>query len=247
MEMELQALREKRIRDFEAYMKKYPQTVDSGETYRDGKRRFYGKLLFALMGMCEDQDGFTQFIEKVLTNYDEAVQHQFYALDQTLKKVKGPELVKDIWLSAYGILGLCANFYIALGAYIGQNYQVVDPAAQEEIDDIGKLIVKEKVFSLVAKARVLAEISGSGGVIPARIESPGPGNAVQEKKKPTTHGGFLTTEQVAERVQVSEECIRRWARGNIIPRVRIGRLYRFSERQVDEWAMKHTDKGALKI
>ncbi len=162
-----------------------------------------------------------------------------------MKKVKDPELAKNIWLSAYGILGGCASFYIALGAYIGQNYQVADPAVQEEIDDIGKLIVEEKVFPLVAKVRALAEISGFGGVIPIRVESPG--RAGQTKKKPVAEGGFLTSEQAAKKLNVSKEWLLRKAKCGIAPHVRIGGVIRFSEKKINDWINGHEIKGALKI
>lgn len=241
------ALRDTRRKEFVAYMKKYPETLGQGERYRDGRRKFFGDLLFALMGMGDREDGFGEFTERILTTDDEALQYNFYDLDEALEKVKDPELAKDIRLTAYGILGGCEAFYLALGAYIGQHYQILDPGAQQEIDDIGKLMAEEAVFPLIPKQlpAVGPVDVAAAGVIPVRIE--GAEKTVQEAKKPVAAKGMLTVEALAEKMGTSKTWIYKKVKAGILPHLKIGGVVRFIEKDLENWINGCKVKGALKV
>lgn len=244
----LAAVRERRRREFEEYMRRdpIPPEMEGGEIYRDGKRRFWSSTLYALMGVCEGQEEFGNFTEKVLTEHEESVQYQFYVLDEALKKVEEPELIEEIWNIAYGILDLCGGFYIALGAYIGQNYCFTDLDVKEEINHVGKLMIEERVFPIIAK-RVASEgeASESAEVIPAGIKKGG--KVTQEKRKPVPEKGILTIEEAAARLGVSRSWMYKKIMAGIIPKIQIGGLCRIPEKEFDAWIAGHKTGGRLKV
>lgn len=60
-----------------------------------------------------------------------------------------------------------------------------------------------------------------------------------------SEGGWLTPEQLAQRLNVSRRCLGNWARDRIIPMVKIGRICRFDLPQVMA-ALKHHEQEAAK-
>ncbi len=246
--LDLYALRDKRRADFVAHMEKYPKTLEAGERYRDGRRRFFGDFLFSLMDMAKDEDcGFGAFTEKILTENDEALQYEFFTLDKLLEKVKDPELEADLRLVGYGILSDCEAFYLAVGAFIGQHYQILDPAAQQEIDNIGKLMAEEKVFPLIPK-QIPAAGTGecaTAGVIPARVREEGKSQTKARGRIPEK--GMLNIGQVAEKLGVSVTWLYRKVKAGVLPHVKIGGVVRIVEKDLEIWMAGHKVKGALKI
>lgn len=245
-EESLEDIRARRRKEYKNYMERYPKPLENGERYRDGKRRFYGDLLFSLMGMHEDEEDFGKFCEKILMEDDEALQYNFYNLEQSLKKVKDSKLAADIMNTAYGILDLSSNFYIALGAFIGQSYTIADRNAQQEIDDIGKRMIEENVFPLIAKqARSEGEAPAPTKVIPVEIKERE--KITQEKRKPVPEKGFLTVEAAAARLGVSKTWVYRKCQCRIMPHVQIGGVRRIPEKDLQDWLNGHKIKGCLKV
>lgn len=60
-----------------------------------------------------------------------------------------------------------------------------------------------------------------------------------------SEGGWLTPEQMAQKLNVSRRCLGTWARDRIIPMIKIGRVCRFDLPQVMA-ALKHHEQGAAK-
>jgi len=46
---------------------------------------------------------------------------------------------------------------------------------------------------------------------------------------------LLTVHDVASKLQVCEETIRRWVREDRLPSIRVGRLIRFDPKAIEEW------------
>lgn len=60
-----------------------------------------------------------------------------------------------------------------------------------------------------------------------------------------SEGGWLTPEQMAQKLNVSRRCLGTWARDRIIPMIKIGRVCRFDLPQVMA-ALKHHEQGVAK-
>ncbi|MHB1080320.1 MAG: helix-turn-helix domain-containing protein [Prosthecobacter sp.] len=60
-----------------------------------------------------------------------------------------------------------------------------------------------------------------------------------------SEGGWLTPEQMAQRLNVSRRCLGNWARDRIIPMIKIGRVCRFDLPQVMA-ALKQHEQGTAK-
>ena len=60
-----------------------------------------------------------------------------------------------------------------------------------------------------------------------------------------SEGGWLTPEQMAQKLNVSRRCLGTWARDRIIPMIKIGRVCRFDLPQVMA-ALKHHEQGIAK-
>lgn len=60
-----------------------------------------------------------------------------------------------------------------------------------------------------------------------------------------SEGGWLTPEQMAQRLNVSRRCLGSWARDRIIPMIKIGRVCRFDLPQVMA-ALKQHEQGVAK-
>lgn len=60
-----------------------------------------------------------------------------------------------------------------------------------------------------------------------------------------SEGGWLTPEQMAQRLNVSRRCLGNWARDGIIPMIKIGRVCRFDLPQVMV-ALKQHEQGTAK-
>jgi excisionase family DNA binding protein len=60
-----------------------------------------------------------------------------------------------------------------------------------------------------------------------------------------SEGGWLTPEQMAQKLNVSRRCLGNWARDRIIPMIKIGRVCRFDPPQVMA-ALKHHEQGVAK-
>lgn len=60
-----------------------------------------------------------------------------------------------------------------------------------------------------------------------------------------SEGGWLTPEQMAQRLNVSRRCLGNWARDRIIPMIKIGRVCRFDLPQVMA-ALKQHEQGTPK-
>jgi excisionase family DNA binding protein len=58
--------------------------------------------------------------------------------------------------------------------------------------------------------------------------------------------GFLTINEVSEKLKVSSSWIYKKCRAGIVPHVRIGGMLRFIEKDVDAWVAGHKVKGCLK-
>jgi excisionase family DNA binding protein len=232
------AIREKRRKEFEELIKREPG-LKSEEIYRNGKRRFYGNLLFTVMSMTEDEEDFLNFCEQVLTEDDENLQYAIHTMDKLFEKIPDPKLKEEIRNNVYSIMDLCANFYIPLGAFFGQNYTIADPDVQREINDIGKRIIEEGIFPLVAKGVGSEEAaSASAQVIPVTIK---------EKKKPVLEKGILTVEGAAARLGVSPSWVYKKLCAGFIPKIKIGGLLRIPEKDFDAWIAAQTTKGFLKV
>ena len=54
----------------------------------------------------------------------------------------------------------------------------------------------------------------------------------------------LTVEQVAERLQVPENTVRKWFRNGVLPAIKIGRHWRMSEDALDKIIAGEVDLGA---
>ncbi len=59
--------------------------------------------------------------------------------------------------------------------------------------------------------------------------------------------GFLTINDVADKLRVSPSWIYKKCKAGIMPHVRIGGMLRFVERDVDTWVAAHKVKGCLKV
>lgn len=242
---ELGPVRERRRKEFEELMQREPE-LESKERYRNGKRKFYGDMIFAVAGMTEDKEDFSNFCEKVLTEDDENLQYHIHVADELLGKIPDSKLKEEIRWTIYSIIDLCGNFYIPLGAFFGQNYTVADPDVQQEINDVGKLLFDERVFPLVAKGTgPEGEASAPAEVIPTRIK--GAEKVIQEKKKLMPEKGILTIEGAAARVGASPSWVYKKVSAKIIPHFRIGGLLRFSESEINNWMKSHHVGGCQKI
>ncbi|MFZ2281848.1 MAG: helix-turn-helix domain-containing protein [Prosthecobacter sp.] len=60
-----------------------------------------------------------------------------------------------------------------------------------------------------------------------------------------SEGGWLTPEQMAQKLNVSRRCLGSWARDRIIPMIKIGRVCRFDLPQVMA-ALKQHEQGTPK-
>lgn len=60
-----------------------------------------------------------------------------------------------------------------------------------------------------------------------------------------SEGGWLTPEQMAQKLNVSRRCLGSWARDRIIPMIKIGRVCRFDLPQVMA-ALKQHEQGVAK-
>lgn len=60
-----------------------------------------------------------------------------------------------------------------------------------------------------------------------------------------SEGGWLTPEQMAQKLNVSRRCLGNWARDRIIPMIKIGRVCRFDLPQVMA-ALKQHEQGTAK-
>ena len=58
---------------------------------------------------------------------------------------------------------------------------------------------------------------------------------------------WLRAKDIAEKLGVSTSWVLRKARCGILPRVRIGGVIRFSEREIETWMKEHGIKGVLKV
>ena len=239
------AIREKRRKEFEELMERKPG-LKSGERYHNGKRKFYGDMIFAVMGMTEDEEDFLNFCQQVLTEDDENLQYEIHTMDELLENIPDPKLKEEIGNKVYSIMELCGNFYIPLGAFFGQNYTIADPDVQREINDIGKRIIEKGIFPLVAKgAGSEEEASVSARVIPVMIK--GKEKVIQEKKKPMAEKGILTVEGASARLGVSPSWVYKKVCAGFMPKIKIGGLLRIPEKEFDAWIAAQTTKGVLKI
>ncbi len=59
--------------------------------------------------------------------------------------------------------------------------------------------------------------------------------------------GFLTINDVAEKLNVSESWIYKKCKAGIMPQVRICGMLRFIEKDVEAWVAAHRVKGCLKV
>jgi len=92
---------------------------------------------------------------------------------------------------------------------------------------------------------------GAGVVAcPAFLEASGPSSGASAAPSfsgsaAASEGGWLTPEQMAQKLNVSRRCLGTWARDRIIPMIKIGRVCRFDLPQVMA-ALKHHEQGAAK-
>jgi len=59
--------------------------------------------------------------------------------------------------------------------------------------------------------------------------------------------GFLTINEVAEKMKVSSSWVYKKCKAGIMPHVRIGGMLRFVEKDVESWIAAHKVKGCLKV
>ena len=59
--------------------------------------------------------------------------------------------------------------------------------------------------------------------------------------------GFLTINDVADKLSVSPSWIYKKCKAGIMPHVRIGGMLRFVEKDLDAWIAAHKVKGCLKV
>lgn len=84
----------------------------------------------------------------------------------------------------------------------------------------------------------------------ASLDTSGPGSGASAAASfsgsaAASEGGWLTPEQMAQKLNVSRRCLGSWARDRIIPMIMIGRVCRFDPPQVMA-ALKHHEQGAAK-
>jgi len=54
---------------------------------------------------------------------------------------------------------------------------------------------------------------------------------------------LLTTEQVAEWLNMSESTIRKWVHYRFVPHVKLGRAVRFRKEEIEKWLDERAEKG----
>lgn len=84
----------------------------------------------------------------------------------------------------------------------------------------------------------------------ASLDASGPGSGASATASfsgsaAASAGGWLTPEQMAQKLNVSRRCLGSWARDRIIPMIKVGRVCRFDPPQVMA-ALKHHEQGVAK-
>jgi hypothetical protein len=175
-EEDLNAIRERRVREFRDFMKREPEELEPGKRYRNGKRRYYGDLVCTLL-VDENEDGLEKFCEKIATEDYELLQNDIHCLHENLEKIlemvdslpetgadleknvsdfvrgirwKVHTIVRSVGQDVYTIMERSGHVGIPLGAFLGQNYRM-NRKVQKEIDDIGKRMREEGALPLIAK------------------------------------------------------------------------------------------------
>ena len=59
--------------------------------------------------------------------------------------------------------------------------------------------------------------------------------------------GFLTINEVSEKLNVSPSWVYKKCKARIMPHVRIGGMLRFVGKDVDAWIVAHKVKGCMKV
>ena len=96
-----------------------------------------------------------------------------------------------------------------------------------------------------------ASLPGAGVMAsPASSDAPARGSGASAAasfsgSSAASEGGWLTPEQMAQRLNVSRRCLGSWARDRIIPMIKIGRVCRFDLPQVMA-ALKQHEQGIAK-
>lgn len=117
--------------------------------------------------------------------------------------------------------------------------QTADSAAASHGPVLASGAASDASLPGAATAACPASSDASGPVSGASVAPSFTGSAA------ASEGGWLTPEQMAQRLNVSRRCLGSWARDRIIPMIKIGRVCRFDLPQVMA-ALKQHEQGVAK-
>jgi hypothetical protein len=107
----------------------------------------------AVQGACDDSnDDFNDFCDR-LSKESIPLKEEFDSLNKALSNIPDQGVKKEGLDSLWQLVNLLGYFYLALGFTLGQDYDIQDPKAVEEMELLRARIKEEALFPLIARRK----------------------------------------------------------------------------------------------